>query len=103
MGMITLNDAVEVAAQICKDWASVSLLDDDMAYIRQELEQKVWLVGYPKGDPIHKLMSIISDITPSSIAEQISTDSLNDWCEQVRISAELALVQLKGADDVYND
>lgn len=85
MLILTLDDAAKVAK-----W----LVDDGMnneVIIRQELEQKCWL---PVREPAKQLASIIIDINPAEIALQIQNDNLREWCEEIRVNMQLAVMQM---------
>lgn len=98
MSMITVDDAVDVVKRILADWYGTR--SEDLAYIRSELEQKSWIANYPKDDPVRRLINLIMDIHPENIAEHIKVDSLIDWCEQIQVEMELALVQIGRTGDI---
>ena len=84
MLILTLDDAVKVAKRFS---------DHDEELIRQELEQKCWL---PVREPAKQLTSLIIDINPAEIALQIQNDNLSEWCEEMRMNMQLAVMQLGG-------
>lgn len=100
MSMIKLDDAVDVIDRVLRNYYGYSFQAEDFAYLRQELEQKAWVEGYPKDDPVRRLINLIMDIHPENIAEHIKVDSLIDWCEQIQVEMELALVQIGRTSDI---
>jgi hypothetical protein len=90
--MIKLDDAVDVVKRILADWYGTR--SEELAYIRSELEQKAWIDGYQKDDPVNRLYDLIKDINPEEIAEQVKVDNLIDWCDIIRVEMELAMVQM---------
>lgn len=82
--VLTLDDAVKVAKRFS---------DHDEELIRQELEQKCWL---PVREPAKQLTGLIIDINPAEITLQIQNDNLREWCEEMRVNMQLAVMQLGG-------
>lgn len=96
MSMIKLDDAVDVVKRILTGWYGTR--PEDLAYIRSELEQKAWIAGYQKDDPVNRLHGLIKDINPEEIAEQVKVDNLIDWCDIIQVEMELAMAQMKGTE-----
>ena len=87
MLMLTLDDAVKVTQWLVEDGMN------DEEIIRQELEQKCWIV--PKSnDAAKQLNNLIFDINPAEICAQIESDNLKSWCNTIQVEMKLAMVQL---------
>ena len=87
MLMLTLDDAVKVTQWLVEDGMN------DEEIIRQELEQKCWIV--PKSnDAAKQLNNLIFDINPAEICAQIEADNLKKWCEIIQVEMKMAMVQL---------
>jgi hypothetical protein len=84
---LTLAAAVKVTQRLVEDGIS------DKEIIRQELEQKCWIV--PKSnDAAKRLSDLIFDINPAEICAQIEADNLKKWCEIIQTEMKMAMVQL---------
>lgn len=85
--MLTLDDAVKVAYRLVID----ETINKDI--IRQELEQKCWIV--PKSnDAAKRLNDLVFDINPAEICAQIEADNLRQWCGIIQVEMKMAMVQL---------
>ena len=87
MLMLTLDDAVNVAYRLVID----ETINKDI--IRQELEQKCWILPKPD-DAAKRLNDLIFDINPAEICGQIESDNLKNWCKTIQVEMKMAMVQL---------
>lgn len=95
--MLTIDDAVKVAKRLIQDWGEVEVDECDEDYIRQEMEQKCWLVEFDE-TPLKDLVNLIMEINPEVIATRIANDNLRTWCESIQIDMQLCLIKIKGID-----
>lgn len=98
MSVITVDEAVDVFAQfVMMKYGKVTT--EEIGQLLSILEKKA-LAHCPKDDPDNRLHGLIKDINPEEIAEHIKVDSLIDWCEQIQVEMELALVQIGRTGDI---
>lgn len=83
--MLTIDDAVKVANQYC--YAGDEIL-------REEFEQKCWIAPNQGLDAREKLIGLIMDIHPKEIASQIENDNLKNWCQNIQVSMQMALINI---------
>ena len=87
MLLLNLEDAVKATKRLVIDGM------DDEEIIRQELEQKCWIL--PKSNKAAEhLNNLIFDINPAEICSQIESDNLKNWCKTIQTKMKMAMVQL---------